>query len=177
MIEQIPDFLPPSLAAEINETLLSDTFPWFFNNEITNGNIESLNSFQFTHNFYRFDHGWNSSWSPLVQAMLHIAELKLGVNPKNAYRIKANLLTLSFPEQDESFMHQDSLEYGFKSLLYYVEDSDGDTLIADELNKKVTQKITPKKNSAVFFDSNIWHSSSRPKMQKRRVVINSIFRA
>ena len=173
MVQRIPDFLPLALEHEIRDTLLSDSFPWFFNDSTTPDNAGSLTAFQFTHSFFRTDRGWNSQWSSLIQRMLDVAQLRLGVDPTKLIRSKANLMTIRNDVPDSSLIHKDMPEPGCNSLLYYVEDSDGDTIIFDE-SKNITHRIAPKKNTAIFFDSNIWHSPSPPTQHKRRVIINMI---
>jgi hypothetical protein len=173
MIQQIENFLPLALEQEIRNALLSDNFPWFFNNSTTPENKECLTAFQFTHSFFTIDRGWNSSWSSLIQRMLDVAQLKIKIDPTKLIRAKANLVPLFNHVRDSSLIHKDVQESGFKSLLYYVDNSDGDTIIFDE-DKIFTQKITPKRNTAIFFDSNIWHSPSPPTQHKRRVIINMI---
>ena len=181
MIAQIKEFLPSNLAGEIQKVLLSDEFPWYFNNFIANQNLASATSFQFTHLFFSQEKGWSSDASPLIQAMLHVAESKMGFSITGLVRVKANLLTLSGNGPSPLDIHRDmmmapkELEGKHKSLLYYVDDFDGNTLIFDENRENLVQQITPKFNSAILFDSRTWHSSSPPMQNKRRVVINSIF--
>jgi hypothetical protein len=57
-------------------------------------------------------------------------------------------------------------------ILYYVNDSDGDTyFFGKEKDSELVQKITPKKNRAVIFDGSTWHASSLPS-KNHRIVIN-----
>ena len=74
-------------------------------------------------------------------------------------------------------------------LIYYVNDSDGDTLFYEERhpgselvhgildNSKVTlsKRVTPKFNRYVIFDGLQFHSSSAPKETDYRFVINYNF--
>ena len=60
------------------------------------------------------------------------------------------------------------------SIIYYVHDTDGDTVFYDKECKKIIKKITPKKGRAVIFDSLIFHSFMRPIKSEKRVVINFI---
>ena len=55
-------------------------------------------------------------------------------------------------------------------ILYYLNDSDGDTYFYNK--NKIIKQITPQFNKAIFFDGNIYHSSSKPVKSDRRVVLN-----
>ena len=52
--------------------------------------------------------------------------------------------------------------------LYYVVDSDGQTLFLK--NKKVIKKIKPKQGRLVIFNGNIYHTAEQPKKNKRCVI-------
>ena len=84
----------------------------------------------------------------------------------NPWRIKANLLQPHPDAREHHPWHTDSPE-SYTSMIYYINDSDGDTFI----NKVDTQRITPKANMAVIFPSNWWHASSNP-TKGRRMVLN-----
>ena len=84
----------------------------------------------------------------------------------NPWRIKANLLQPHPDAGEHHPWHTDSTE-SYTSMIYYINDSDGDTF----LNKTETKRITPKANSAVIFPSNLWHASSNPTKGKR-IVLN-----
>ena len=88
-------------------------------------------------------------------------------------RIKINLTTNAKLTENEKALglHCDRKEDNFISLLYYISDSDGDTLIKEK-NKDVF--ISPKKNKEVWFKSNTLHRAGRPEINKRRLVINFI---
>ena len=84
----------------------------------------------------------------------------------NPWRIKANLLQPHPDAGEHHPWHIDSTN-SYTSMIYYINDSDGDTFI----NKVDTQRITPKANTAVIFPSNLWHASSNP-TKGRRMVLN-----
>lgn len=87
-------------------------------------------------------------------------------------RIKANLL-LQVPNRPRFHPpHQDTDAEGYLSVVYYLNDSDGDTFFFGENNTS----ISPKANRGVLFDSNIRHCSSNPITTERRMIINSVFR-
>jgi hypothetical protein len=106
-------------------------------------------------------------------------------------RIKANLLV---PQNGPSLQraHVDDLEVGSydstgyianrKTLLYYVNSSDGETVIYNEKYEgkpigklTVKQRIEPVKGRAVIFDSNQLHSACLPIEKRYRLVINCVF--
>ena len=92
-------------------------------------------------------------------------------------RIKSNLCfnVSGYKKTNYQPIHLDKPSKGYMSLLYYVNDSDGDTIFFDK-NIKVTKRVNPKKNRAILFDSNILHAGSNPIKSKKRIVINTIFK-
>ena len=67
-------------------------------------------------------------------------------------------------------------------MIYYVNDSDGDTIIFNEsggenVNKRpdkltIKKTITPKKNRAVLFRGDYFHTSTNPTKSEKRIVLN-----
>lgn len=101
-------------------------------------------------------------------------------------RIKFNLLLQQkdAPESHYNIPHQDAVDSAY-SMVYYCNDSDGDTFLFNEffqsgrLPNKLTiaERVTPRKNRAVIFESNRYHASSNPRTSSERFVVNFIFRA
>ena len=87
-------------------------------------------------------------------------------------RCKANLQTklLDFEKDNYNTPHVDRTEEHLV-LLYYVNDSDGDTFLFDEHNEIIT-RVSPKKGRMLFFNGNISHAGSHPKHSEKRIVIN-----
>ena len=65
-------------------------------------------------------------------------------------------------------IHKD-LEIPHWVCLYYVNDSDGDTIFFNN-EKKEIKRVSPKKGRVAFFDGNIFHSSSSPTKNTRAVL-------
>jgi hypothetical protein len=87
-------------------------------------------------------------------------------------RVKCNL-NIPFLGCDETkygFQHKDTLEPNAMTSIYYVNDSDGDTVFLDK--DKQETRVPPKGNRFVMFPADTWHCGNTPKKSDRRVVIN-----
>lgn len=54
--------------------------------------------------------------------------------------------------------------------LYYVNDTDGDTIFFNQDKTTIIKKVAPKKGRVVIFDGSICHSSSTPTKNVRSVI-------
>lgn len=110
-------------------------------------------------------------------------ELKLN----RVLRLKYNILDRKshFPEYSYNMPHHDAVPENKKlySIVYYLNDCDGDTYLFDQFAKDdrpivgdltLNQRISPKKNTAVIFESNRMHAGSNPKLNDKRYVINIV---
>jgi hypothetical protein len=168
----IKNFAPKIFANEISTLLCGGYFAWFFNPFVAYENTQET-GFQFTHTFMR-DGIETSNALSLIKPLIYLIELKTGEKIKCINRIKANLRVPSSIPDSMDELHQDIDKKNFKSLLYYVNDSDGDTQFYANDKKTLTKSIAPESNTAVWFDSNLWHKSSPPNTSQNRIVINFI---
>lgn len=116
---------------------------------------------------------------PLIDSLEEKSNIKL----KEIYRIRVALST-SIGQEVQHYPHVD-LKHPHKVLLYYVNDSDGDTFIFNEKyspedehsfpNLTVKQRVEPKRNKAIIFDGLTYHNSSKPVNNTARYVINIDF--
>lgn len=114
----------------------------------------------------------------------------LGKNIKSNYRYKVNLLKSEYFSKHRNYKNSIHIDrdYPHISMVYYVNNTDGDTKFYNLLEGKVDnfkeylnnkefdrflefKSVTPKKGKIVVFDGLILHSSTYPK-QKDRYVIN-----
>lgn len=193
----IENFLPQSYQDEIEHELLgSDYFPWFFNPSTVDSSktyqyagIGSLANAVDTPQFYHLMVNTETGIQPsgyynLVRYVLYFLENKTDIKVKEIVRIKSNLL-LPY-KGDQGGVHHPHIDLELKNsktLIYYVKDSDGDTITYNEYfdgtkqsNFTIEKSITPKKGTAVLLDTNRFHSSSLPRSSEFRCVINFVFK-
>jgi len=89
-------------------------------------------------------------------------------------RIKCNLTMPFHNAPPFNPPHCDTDGDGYFSLIFYLNDSDGDTYFFKD--GEVVKKVSPKRNRAVLFKASHSHSSSSPKNTRRRLVVNSVFK-
>mgnify|MGYP000742337606 CR=1 FL=1 len=187
-MEVFENLLPLSYVNEIEKVFTGPNFPWFYNkftayypDNLNDDNIKD--TAQFVHGFF-INGKQNSAYYPFIFPIVNRLSDALGIDMgKKLIRIKSNLLIKDseYPLNCYHPPHIDDVvsDVPLRTLLYYVNDSDGDTLIfnqkshVDEL--KITNRQTPKKGKAIFFDSSYLHSSTPPRTHGYRIVLNFVF--
>jgi hypothetical protein len=100
-------------------------------------------------------------------------------------RIKLNTLFRDQELTENMFNvpHTDNLDPAFKTFLYYVNDSDGDTYFFNNFSTdqplfdlSLSKSFSPKKGKGILFPSNQYHASSNPNSNLRRLVINFVYK-
>ena len=186
---EIENFVPRSYADILDDIFCKNPeFLWQYNAstnnlkapQIMNKDDHSYESDQFVHALYQ-EGAKRSPFFDVVYPFFYFLEEKTGLLLGSIERIKANMLMKKDIDDDKyNTPHIDIPTGKMKSLLYYVKDSDGDTFIFNETFQEkrpltLRKRITPKKGTAVIFDSNIWHASSNPRQNNTRIVLNFIF--
>ena len=185
MIEIYDDLFSKELSDKIENFVLNDNFAWFFNSVSTATNLLNIKSknvkeyIMFTHKFYDWD--WdkketyqNSPHDDLVLDFEKVIRPGLKIKNFNLMRFKANFLPKSNMKKDNyNLPHQDFPNIKTKVLLYYVNDSDGDTFFFDNPDKlNIIKRVSPKKGRLVHFDGHLIHASTHPSKSDKRVVFN-----
>jgi len=100
------------------------------------------------------------------------------------HRIKANLQTRTTQKQPNKHNtpHTDIAQYAsnFLTIIYYVVDSDGDTIIFNEKdmpgekisNLTIKQTVSPKQGRVIIFPTNTFHTGNHPSNFPGRIVMN-----
>jgi len=193
-IQIIDNFLPDSFHLYVRNLLFSAKFPWFYIGNLSYGKDSDLflprwqqhdkrikDSEGFTH-IARDQIDADSPYFEFFKPIAYFLEDRLKEPVTNIHRIRA-VMTCKDPSFGDYYNvpHVD-IPKPHKTLIYYVNDSDGDTVIFKErwfgqndyAAKTIAKTITPKANRAVIFDGLRYHTGSVPS-KNNRVLININF--
>ncbi len=142
-----------------------------YNHLNTNEYIQFVHSFVY-YNRHKESVEINSPFYNNIEPIIKTFGEKYNYKMIRVLRAKANLQTQSNNVIKDSHCgpHKDFL-FPHHVLIYYVNDSDGDTFLFDE-NDNIIDRITPKRGRALFFNGDILHASSLPVKSDYRAVIN-----
>jgi hypothetical protein len=187
MVQVYDGFLEDDEMNDVLHIMTSDQFPWYINLTSNpdlfekDGDEHTYEAFQLTHVFVRNDVE-NSGFARIAYRLLERFSQKSGIDISKLLRVKANL---QYKRTDESGQyntpHVDSMVRESKVLIYYVDDSDGDTFIFDRVlgdgqkHYRVTERVAPKKGRFVLFDNERYHAGTNPRVADKRIVINFNF--
>ena len=163
-MEVIDNFLSEYQFKQINNVILTDHFPWYWNGETlpSDDDYYNPNDYQFTHRIFDLsDGGILSDYYSLCD----IIQQRLGV--RKLSRIKMNLLPRTFFHR-KGGMHTDlwGLTSIQKTAIFYVNTNNGWTEF------KKGGKVKSVANRIVIFDSNTEHTGVTCTNEKRRVIVN-----
>jgi len=175
MIEVYDNFLPTEFSDELLQLHTNCEFSWFLHKSTINVGVideNAVDSPQLCHTFFNLDNQINS---PYFDDVIRILDY-LPKNRRELFRIKSNLNLnyTNYSVHNYQPRHKDMNIDNHNSLLYYINDSDGDTLFFKD--DTIVKKVAPKKNRAVYFNSSIEHAGSNPIKSPTRIVINFIFK-
>jgi hypothetical protein len=130
---------------------------------------------QFVHTFYDYFQGETSINSPKYNVVLDILKEFMNnvkIDKFRLMRAKANLTT-QHKKNNKNIYNSPHIDVNENHLvlIYYVNDSDGDTILFDK-KLKIFKKISPKKGRFLLFDGSILHTGQHPIKNDIRVLIN-----
>ena len=167
--EVIEDFLPKQTFVDLSQRISSSNFPWFWGDAVADP--EDAKNFYFTHTFYSDSSIKSAAFNSVLMPLLN--SLPNG----DLYRVKANL----FVRQNDKLTHGKHVDLknappNFHTAIYYVNDTDGDTIIYGQDCLEIKARVSPKANRLVIFDGDISHTGCSPTQHKTRILLNSNFR-
>jgi hypothetical protein len=163
---------------KISDIFLSLHFPWFFHYDVLNSTnqLDDVTLHAFRHALWMNNEcqsNFASVVDSLITKMMELTGGKLVALPK----VVVNL-TMNHGIQNGNMAHCDGmmdLEVdGLKRYtgVYYLNESDGDTLIYDDDGITVVDAVSPKADRLIVFPSRILHSRQLPLNHTIRAVVN-----
>jgi len=183
------DIIDLKYQEKIKKILLSDyqykgyEFPWYFTQDVTSHkDINSQKRSAFYHSYVKSGDDDNNTMGT-IDSVFHNLFVPLldsvcsKIGKQNVTIIKGRSflqLPINFKGEREDSPHIDTSDDHFV-MLYYVCDSDGDTIIYNEQEKSdsytVQKRITPKQGRVVLFDGSYYHTAEQP-LNSTRCVVN-----
>ena len=177
----LDDVISETLQKEIYDTLDNkrELFDWYFYDktipEKSKHDIENtVETGQFVHIFLTTHENetFTSPHLPLVHKLVAEVFNKYTIEDHKLLRAKANFLVNNrgTHENSHSGVHVD-LDTPHTVLLYYVNDSDGDTFLFNT-DGTIQSRIKPQRGRLLVFNGKIFHASANPINHKKRWVVN-----
>ena len=182
----IDNIIPKKEQEEIKKTLVDESqarsFSWFFKPDVTiTGNKHQKRS-GFAHVFLT-EGKINSHFYKLIEPIIINTAKKIKIKVKNVIQARSFLqlpLNKDYTGEDVDTPHLDRFEPHLV-FLYYVCNSDGDTIIYNYKSKdkndipyaedvEELKRVTPKQGRVVVFDGLHWHTAEQPTKDVRCII-------
>ena len=159
-------------------------FPWYYTEDVTGANDhDSQHRTALGHDYVFLDSEDNltgeriSEFHYLFLPMLEDVCKKMNVENVNVLQGRSFLqFPLRLKDKTVDTPHIDLETIRHFVVLYYVCDSDGDTIIYNERKESKTytvkQKVTPKQGRVVLFDGGLMHTAEQPINSNVRCIVN-----
>jgi hypothetical protein len=191
-MEIFTNFLSKDVERTIEDTLVDNNFPWYFNQHTSYNAIKTTKTLDtpfFSHMFF-FQNKCNSDFYdniciPIIEGLERKTDKNL---LDKVWRIKANLYTNHsyYPDDFYHPIHIDNADKSFRGLtfIYYVNDTDGVTFMFNEYydynifdinDAESFTKVSSERGKGVLFDISQFHASQPPSKGQTRMTINFVF--
>ena len=191
-IFEIENIIPLDYQNYIEKIMLGSDFPWYYNPNLVSPDQQLLHRVD---NHQGFNHLFLEAGKPstyfqsVYPLVLSITSQECMTSANNLVRMRANLtLNAAGSSLQHHLPHIDTWRPHWVAI-YYVNDSDGDTIIFNETNDTynsgqtdinkslsnnftIKRRVTPKKGKVLIFEGKYYHTSSWPTVNKCRSVIN-----
>lgn len=192
----IDDFIDKEYQEEIKGVLIGEKlfnkyyFPWYFISDITQTSEDKDCQYRaaFVHEYAILPGKLHTQFHKLFVPLLREAQIKCKYSKVSVLQGRSFLqFPLHLKNRDVDTPHIDIGEEDIGNqkyfvVLYYVCDSDGDTIIYNETDYNASEKytikkrVTPKQGRVVIFDGSLMHTAEQP-INNIRCVVNYNLRA
>jgi len=176
MIKVIDNLISKPYLKDLQSYFLGSNSEWVFSDNLTTKEQGGLDSYGFNIPLH-----WNGQFisnfvgtsirSLVFTAQEHVENFVDG--PQQIVRARADM-TVYNSNQYRHELHTD-FPYEHVTAIFYMNTSDGNTLLFDRDGKKLIQEIEPIENRLIIFDGLMQHTGHSPSKHKSRVLINMNF--
>ena len=183
----IDDFIDKNYQEDIKDILLGKEewgellFPWHYIDDVTDAFTEDNQGRPgLSHVYIEYnDDGSSDLVSDFHDLFIPMLELACATLEVPSAKIVQGRSFMQFPlnlQSDEDDTPHIDLDEGHRHVvvLYYVKDSDGDTIIYNERTLSYTytekQRVTPKQGRVVIFDGGLYHTAQQCSKTPRCIV-------
>lgn len=192
-IIEIENIIPLDHQNYIKDVMTGFSFPWVLNKNIVSGDDCFINQKNnppgFNHFFYEHNKSTSTFFDMVYPIILSLTSQVKNYPINRLIRMRGNLTLANQSKDMEQFMpHIDSF-FPHYVAIYYVNDSDGDTIIFNETNDDydsgekdinkiktgpftINRRVTPKQGKILLFPGNHYHTASFCKDTDFRCLIN-----
>jgi hypothetical protein len=166
-IKVFENFIDKRTQEHLKDIMLGDfrIFPWFFIKDVTKDTKIGRPAMQ--HEFVTMEKGINSDYlNDIIPIVKKIERERVELLRVNAFLQFPNA---DFKEYDTPHYDLPKLKNKYTIIVYYLIDSDGETVIFDK-NNRVIEKIKPKQGTAVMFCGSYLHTAYQSKKQLRSLI-------
>jgi hypothetical protein len=172
------NFVDENFQKELERIMVDGTVPWFYvpNTVPSHREYDGFDGFSFFTHMYYINNQKNSDFFDIVFSIFekfiekHNIEVKEILHCRSNFMIKSDLPKITNPHVDFDFPH--------KVFLYYVNDSDGDTVFFKndiKNNLKEVERVSPKGGRGILFNGLTLHGIEAPVESNYRIVVNIPF--
>jgi hypothetical protein len=167
-IKVMDNFLSPAEFKKLNELIMSNNFPWFWNDKSTYEKTEHGKDSFFCHSLVYKEHTNSSFFKEIIEPF------KKRIKFKECIKSKINL-QYNQGEKIKTNYHVDLPELNDKKMkgitgIYYLNTCNGSTLFETDVNE-----VQSKENRMVLFDWYLNHKGISQTDTARRILINFNF--
>lgn len=165
-IQVIENVIPETYQDRIEQLMTDVRFPWGYLNDVTYSDTDRDKGETpgFAHLFFDAATGTQSDHCNFILPLLW----QFAPKEHDLWRIKGGLLLNT--NEGPNNKHIDFNE-PHTTALYYVNDSDGDTVFFDE-SGDIIYRSEPKKGKVIIFNGFIYHASTCPTSTTTRIALN-----
>lgn len=170
-IIEIPNVVGDNYQDKMEALVSSVNWKWCYLPDVTFCQDSEVEVPGFAHLLYDKQSGYESTELSFFYPLALEVASKANQRLYEFIRMKIGLL---LPGRDQPNNRHIDFPFPHTTAIYYVSDSDGDTVFYDGCD--IIHRCKPEKGKAVVFDGSIYHASSCPINYNRRFVINLNFR-